>query len=207
MRLIRFALVDQREHRLAHGLGAPHTLVGSHPANRARYQLDGRVRRDRPVRHEECACTSIEERTRQTRQGLRSWRRPTLWLWPPATTRRPPASWRESWFGAAGQEAASGCCCNRWTSLECPRAGHRRPSALGATGVRAALEPPASWAARRLCPAFEKRCRRCVNSASYRSCQVFDETLLAHCGFDLNRHRSRPQAPYRSNVLRKRPGL
>src|SRR5262245_48785350 len=67
-----------------------------------------------------------------------------------------------------------------------PRSGPQTAICFGATGVLAALEPPASWAARRLCPAFEMRCRQCVSSASYRRCQVFDE--LAHSGFELNRH-------------------
>jgi hypothetical protein len=64
------ALVDQREHRLAHRLSTPNSRVGCHPPYRPRYQLDGRVRGDRPVRNEERAGTSIEERTRQTRECL-----------------------------------------------------------------------------------------------------------------------------------------
>src|SRR5262249_46109197 len=36
---------------------------------------------------------------------------------------------------------AFGCRWNRWASLESPEAGHRRPSALRATGVPDALEP------------------------------------------------------------------
>jgi hypothetical protein len=51
VRLISFALVDQREQRLAHGLGAPSSSVGSHPPYRAGYQLDGWVRGNCPGRY------------------------------------------------------------------------------------------------------------------------------------------------------------
>src|SRR5262245_6026629 len=70
MGLIALALVDQREHRLAHRLGTPNSLVGSHPLYRACNQFDGSVRGDRPVRYQECTGTRVEERTRKTRECL-----------------------------------------------------------------------------------------------------------------------------------------
>jgi hypothetical protein len=76
MRLVGLTPVDQREHRLAHGLGAPNSLVGCHPLYRSRYQLDGRIRRDCTVRHEECKGTRKEERACQTGQRLSSFRTP-----------------------------------------------------------------------------------------------------------------------------------
>ena len=70
MRLVRLALVDQRQHGAAQGLGPTDLRIAGHLANGGRDQLDRGIRVDRPVRDQQGPGLCVDEGPRQARQRL-----------------------------------------------------------------------------------------------------------------------------------------